>query len=465
MTDGARRRGLSLRARLTALAALLLAVALVAGAFLLSWVVSQGRLAALDDVARDRALLVARLAESDQVPDVLPVAEPGEVAQLLGPGGEVLASSGSASRTLPIVPADELAALRAEAVTTGEPLVRTTDRSAYDSSARVAVVPAVRPGEAAGDGAARHGEVTAVASMPLREVEGVVRALRLSLALVVPLLTFVAAGVIWLVLGRALAPVEELRRGADAIARSGGPGSLPVPRADDELGALARTLNAMLDSLRAAEARQRSFVADAAHELRSPVAGLRASVEVARLHPDAYPTGELAAELTDEVLRLGALVDDLLVLARLGALPVVHEEIDLGDLAREVVRASGAGAGGGLDVEVRGAGRARGELAAVGRVLRNLVDNAARHAATRVEVTVGDGALGVDDDGPGIDPQDRERVFERFTRLDEARERDAGGTGLGLAIARETARQHGGDVTLTTSALGGLRAEVHLPRS
>ncbi|WP_253181933.1 HAMP domain-containing protein [Cellulosimicrobium cellulans] len=268
----------SLRARLTALASLVLAAALVVGALALSAVVSGGRVAALDDIARERALLVARLAASDQVPDVLPVSEPGEVVQLLGPAGEVLASSATASRTLPVLPVDELATLRAEAVAADGVRVAGTERGAYDAAARVAVAPV-----------AGTGGTTAVATVPLREVEGVVRALRVSLAVVVPLLTLVAAGVIWSVLGRALSPVEDLRRGAEAVARSGGPGVLPVPRTDDELGALARTLNAMLDSLQAAAARQRSFVADAAHELRSPVAALRASIEVARLHPAAYP--------------------------------------------------------------------------------------------------------------------------------------------------------------------------------
>lgn len=452
----------SLRARLTALASVVVAAALAVGALALSSVVSGGRVAALDDIARDRALLVARLATSDQVPDVLPVSEPGEVVQLLGPAGDVLASSASASRTLPVLPADEVSALRAEAVAADDVRVVGTDRSAYDAAARVAVAPA-----AGTDGA------TAVASMPLQEVEGVVRALRVSLAVVVPLLTLVAAAVVWTVLGRALSPVEELRRGADAIARSGGPGALPVPRADDELGALARTLNAMLDSLQAAAARQRSFVADAAHELRSPVAALRASIEVARLHPAAYPGNELAVELEDEVRRLQALVDDLLVLARLGALQLVDQDVDLGALAREVVAVSEERQQPGeqgrppvvVTVVVDGTATARGDRSALARILRNLVDNALRHAASSVRVTAGPGSLVVEDDGPGIDVADRERVFERFTRLDEARERDAGGTGLGLAIARETAREHGDDVVLSASPLGGLRAEVRLTRA
>ena len=135
---------------------------------------------------------------------------------------------------------------------------------------------------------------------------------------------------------------------------------------------------------------------------------------------------------------------------------MAHEELDLGAVARDVVRPT-------EPVTVTGAGHARGDAAAVGRVLRNLVDNAVRHAGSRVEVVVADGSVRVDDDGAGLDPGDRERVFERFVRLDEARQRDEGGSGLGLAIAREIAREQGGDVVLGAADRGGLRAELRLP--
>jgi signal transduction histidine kinase len=381
---------------------------------------------------------VSALAADDRLPETLPVAEPGEIVQLIDAAGAVLATSPNASRTLPVLPLDVLAGLSG---------VSTTDRSAYDDAARVAVQSTTFQGEPA----------TVVATVPLTEVQGVLDALRVALAVVVPLLTVALGLVVWLILGRALRPVEELRRGAALVASSGGPGSLPVPARDDELGALARTLNSMLDRLEAGAARQRTFVADAAHELRSPLAALRTTIEVARAHPQSYRTDELAAELEGEVLRMQALVDDLLLLARVGSTPTVSDELDLGAVARDVVRPT-------EPVTVTGDGRARGDAAAVGRVLRNLVDNAVRHAGSRVAVVVADGSVRVDDDGAGLDPADRERVFERFVRLDEARQRDEGGSGLGLAIAREIAREQGGDVVLGTADLGGLRAELRLPR-
>ncbi|QTE27921.1 sensor histidine kinase [Pengzhenrongella sicca] len=444
--------GWSLRLRLTVLTAGLLCVALAVGAIALTAVLSRSRLAALDDGLRERVATVAGLVADDRVPVTLPVAEPGEIVQLLDGDGLVVASSTTASRTLPVLPAPEVAALRREAG--GEPLVRTTRASAYDPSARVAVLATTH------DGA----PVTVVASVPLGQVQGLLRALAISLGAVVPILTAGLAVAIWVVLGRALDPVEQLRRAAAQVARAGGPGSLPVPPARDEVGALARTLNEMLDRLEVGAARQRAFVADAAHELRSPLAALRASIEVAQAHPDAYRPAELARDLEDEVLRMQGLVDDLLVLARVGSTPVVRTAVDLAPLVRAAVDvAQQASARADVQVERGGDGGAFGDEAAIGRVVRNLLDNAVRHAAGRVRVTVAPGTVTVEDDGPGVADADRERVFERFVRLEDAREREAGGTGLGLAIAREIAREHDGDVLLAASELGGLRATLRLP--
>ncbi|MCC2593606.1 HAMP domain-containing protein [Tessaracoccus sp. OS52] len=437
---GRRWGGLSLRLRLTVVTAGLLAVGLALGAVALSAVVSASRVAALDEVARARAETVARLAAEDRLPEPLPVTEPGEIVQVLDAAGLVVASSASASRTLPLLTPAELGRLGAGRATLG---------TAYDERARVVAMDATWRGD----------PVRVVVALPLRDVEGVLSALRLSLVGVVPTLTLALAVVIWLALGRALRPVEQLRRAAERVAREGGPGALPVPSADDELGALARTLNEMLDRLERAAARQRAFVEDAAHELRSPISSLRATVEVARTHPDAWAGDELAADLEPEVLRMQALVDDLLLLARVGAAPAQRGEHDLRDLVEQVVGTVRAE----VAFEVAGEGRGWVDAPAFQRVVRNLVENAARHARTLVRVRVADGSVAVDDDGAGIAPQDRQRVFERFVRLDEARERGAGGSGLGLAIAREIAREHGGDVVLERSDLGGLRARVSVP--
>lgn len=446
------RRSWSLRARLTAVTAGLLLAALAVGAALLTGFLARGRLAVLDEVVLARVVVVAELAGQERLPETLPVTQPGEIVQVLDGAGRVLASSATASRTLPVLPAETVAEWLAG--TGAGPLVRTA-RTAYDDEARVAVV-------AATSGAA---SVSVVASVPLGDVRGVLRALGIALAALVPALTALLAVAIWVALGRALRPVERLRQAAAQVARVGGPGALPVPSGDDELAALARTLNEMLDRLEDAAARQRAFVADAAHELRSPLAAARASLEVARAHPAAYPGPELAADLESEVVRMQALVDDLLLLARVGSAPPAAVDLDLVAVAREGVSTSRARAEflEAPSVEVIGSGRGRGDAAALARVARNLVDNARRHARSRVVVAVADGSITVDDDGSGIVPADRERVFERFVRLDEAREREAGGSGLGLAIAREIARDQGGDVDLGDAPAGGLRAVLRVP--
>lgn len=429
------RRRPSLRLRLTLLTSGLLCVALAVGAVVLTGVLQRSRVAALDDVLRDRVATVAELSTADRLPGTLPVSEPGEIAQLLDSEGLVAATSPNASRTLPLLPL-------AFVEDAGEQWVGTTTQSGYDDEVRAAVRGTTFQGAPA----------YAVATLPLGEVQGLVDALSLSLAVVVPVLTLLLGVTIWVVLGRALRPVDEMRRAAADVVRRGGSGSLPVPE-QEELGALALTLNDLLDRLQSSAARQRTFVADAAHELRSPIAALRASLEVAAAHPEAYATPELVADLGREVLRMQGLVDDLLLLARVGSTPARVQDVDLAAVVAEVADRA----------QVTGAGRARGDAGAIGRVVRNLVENAVRHAATAVRVTVADGAVTVDDDGAGIAPEDRARVFERFVRLDDAREREAGGSGLGLAIAREVAREQGGDVELADSPLGGLRAVLRLP--
>ncbi|MBU4213851.1 MAG: HAMP domain-containing histidine kinase [Actinobacteria bacterium] len=443
--------GRRLRTRLTVVTTGLLALALVGGAVTLTWVLSASRVAALDQVVRDRVGVVADLVVAGRVPAALPVAEPGEMVQVLDDAGQVLATSPNASRTLPLLSHDQVTGLVEAA--DGATVVRTSTDGSYDREVRVAVraVPST------------DGSVVVVATMPLAEVQGLLRALRVALVMVVPACTALFGLAVWLALGRALAPVEQLRAAAAQVVDVGGPGELPVPAHDGELAALARTLNEMLDRLQVASARQRSFVADAAHELRSPLASIRAGVEVAQAHPDSFEAGELAAELGPQVLRMQRLVDDLLLLARVGASPREVTVIDLASLVREVAEALPVVPGG--QVTVDGDGSALGDREAVGRVLRNLLDNAARHAASSVRVHVADGVLDVDDDGAGIAAEDRERVFERFVRLDEARERDAGGSGLGLAIARELARESGGDVRLGEAPGGGLRAGLTLPRA
>ncbi|MFD1932691.1 MULTISPECIES: ATP-binding protein [Nonomuraea] len=276
-------------------------------------------------------------------------------------------------------------------------------------------------------------------------LEGAEQALRTLNGLLlpgVPLLLAVVAGMTWFSVGRALAPVAAIRaKVADITARDLHQ-RVPVPESGDEIAGLATTVNGTLDRLETAVERHKQFVADAAHELRSPIATLRARLELAE------PT-DLSTEALADVDRLQRLAGDLLLLARLDAgEPLKAEEIDLGQVVAEESLRPGAAVCLDIspDVVINGS---RGHLS---RLVTNLVDNAVRHAATTVEVRVretdGEAVLEVLDDGPGIPPEHREAVFDRFTRLDEARARDGGGVGLGLPIARDIATLHGGTLAV-----------------
>lgn len=285
------------------------------------------------------------------------------------------------------------------------------------------------------------------------------------MAIGVPLLLLLLAVLVWLVVGRALAPVEAIRLEVDEIGAEGLHRRVPVPTTDDEVARLAGTMNSMLDRLEAGAARQRQFVSDASHELRSPLASIRAQVEVALAHGEPDGWASVGAGVLAEGSRMEALVDDLLALARLdeGAGPR-RERFDLGDLIAEeaaLVRDAVVDVSGVRPVILEA------DPAAIRRVLRNLLANASRHARRQVTVRAAeqDGTVTilVDDDGDGLDPADRERVFERFTRLQAARSRDAGGAGLGLAVVRGIVESHGGVVRVDASPQGGARFAVDLP--
>jgi signal transduction histidine kinase len=245
---------------------------------------------------------------------------------------------------------------------------------------------------------------------------------------------------------------------------------VPAPPGDDEIARLAATMNRMLGRLEDAQARQRRFVSDASHELRSPIASIRQHAELARAgSADADPL-ELADVVLEEDLRLQRIVEDLLLLARIdeGTAKLRADPVDLDDVVLEEAARLRASTGLAVDAAGVSGGRVRGDRDRLGRLVRNLTENAARAARTAVVLSLREEdaavVLAVEDDGPGIAPADRERVFDRFVRLDEARDRDAGGSGLGLAIVREVAGLHGGTVAALDGALGGARLEVRLPR-
>ena len=289
------------------------------------------------------------------------------------------------------------------------------------------------------------------------------------LALAVPVVVLLVAATTWVVVGRALRPVERMRREVDAVSATRLDTRLAEPGSADEIGRLAATLNGMLDRLDASQSAQRRFISDASHELRSPLASLRQFAEVAKAYPDRVSAAELAAAILDEGARLERLVDGMLTLARADerGLPAGRRPVDLDDIVLAEVRRLRASTGLRVDASAVGAARIDGDSALIAGLVRNLVDNAARHARTAISVELAEAEGGVlfavDDDGDGIAESERERVFDRFVRLDEARARESGGSGLGLSIVREIASAHGGAVTAGRGTLGGARFEVRLP--
>jgi signal transduction histidine kinase len=291
------------------------------------------------------------------------------------------------------------------------------------------------------------------------------------LLLAVPVVLILAAGAVWLIVGRSLRPVERIRRAVTEITSADLSHRVPEPGTADEIGHLAHTMNDMLDRLDAASRRQRRFVADASHELRTPITAFRTTLEVGLAYPDKAPWPVIAERATQQATRLEELIEQLLLLAGADERQSAtrQDAIDLTTLLRDTVsRLPEPRVPVELHAEANLA--VTGDTGQLERLLRNIIDNALRYAKDRVEVTAAaHGALAqvhVDDDGRGIPPADRNRVFDRFVRLDASRERvNGGGTaGLGLAIAREIAHAHLGEITLVERPGGGTRAVVTLPR-
>jgi signal transduction histidine kinase len=310
-----------------------------------------------------------------------------------------------------------------------------------------------------------QGTVVVVTSLAQydRGIDSVMRLLEIGL----PILLAVVGFICWWIVGRALRRIEALRREVADVAVKPGEHRVAEPNTDDEVGRLARTLNSMLDRLEAASSRERRFVADASHELRSPIANIRTAVEVALHRPQTANWPDVAAEVLSQDGRMGHLVDDLLLLARSdeGQLNPVSGASDVLDVAESV--AADLPRKDGISVTVSGASSPVAVPEPyVERIVTNLVENATRFARTRVSVVVQpEGSrvvMTVRDDGPGIPAESRARVFERFVRLDEARDRKHGGFGLGLAITGDLCRVYGGTIRVDDAEPGAVFS-VSLP--
>jgi signal transduction histidine kinase len=379
------------------------------------------------------------------------------VTQLVGPDGEVLAASANiAGHPAPVV--DDPAG-RDDHFRTVEGLAD------LDSDYRVLsrLVPV--------DGITGLAWVVVHVGTDVDEIHDGAEVLTDLLVWAIPIVTLLLAMVVWWLTGRVLQPVEDIRARVASMGGADLHRRVPEPRTDDEIARLARTMNGMLERLEAFRDRQQRFVADASHELRTPLTRIRSELEVDLAHPERADPVATNERLLDEALGMQGLLDDLLHLAQAdaGAARTRFEPVDVDDIVlREARRLRDRGRVR-VDVHEVSAGQAPGDPGQLGRLVRNLADNAERHAASTVRFSLAEEGdhllLVVADDGDGIPPTDRRRVFERFTRLDDARSRDAGGAGLGLAIVAEIVTRHGGTVAAVDPPAGGTgaRLEVRIP--
>ena len=312
------------------------------------------------------------------------------------------------------------------------------------------------------------GPVTIAVGTTLADMEQTTRVATWTLTITGLALTMLAGAATWVVVRRALRPVDSMRAEVADITVSGLDRRVSQPTTDDEIRLLADTLNDMLVRLESGTRAQRDFVSAASHELRTPIAVIRNVLEVAQ-STDAPNWREIADSVLEEDIRMERLVDDLLLIARTDAGVSRSEHwtaVDLDDIVFEEARRVPSPIQ--IDVSRVSAGQVNGDVEQLRRVVRNLFDNALRHATQAIEVDLssvgGRVSVAVDDDGPGVAPEDRTRIFERFVRLDESRTRSDGGTGLGLAIVTELVDSLGGDVHVESSErLGGARFVFTLP--
>lgn len=432
-----------IRARITSLSAVAVLVVLVAAAVALVTAQRTILTDSVDEVLDRHASTLEQFVRTDMIPPVIPgQGDDDSFAAIVERSGRhVSETAGFPAGVSRAVPSDGIR--------------RTTvDGLADSASFRMRTSTA--------------GGFAIVVGTPMDDVDESVTTLTRGLAITVPLVSAVLALIVWLTVGGVLGPVERIRRRVETIGDANLDERVPDPETGDEISRLAKTMNDMLGRLETSAARQRGFIGDASHELRSPVARLRARLEVDVAYPDGADVRETHRIVLDELDGLQSLVDDLLLLAqtergRLGG----RDLVDLDDIVLSEASALKLSIGDRLDVSQVTAAQVIGHPGRLARLVRNLLDNAVAHGEGRIRVGLSDedgrAVFVVADDGRGIQPSEHERVFERFARLDESRSRGTGGAGLGLSIALQIARAHGGDIRVESDGVRGTTFVVTLP--
>jgi len=442
----------TIRARATLGAVVVVAVVLIAAAVLQIRVIEQHLIDAAEDSAAVQAAQVAQVAQAGDLPSTIALAdEDTRFVQVVGEDGTPIASSDNVETRQRVV------SLRPDPpnIDDDEPVgdheydfvAATYSDLPVDESGRWRVVATGVTTEA--------GRLTVYVGSTLADVDSTLATVRRSLLIGVPLLLLLIGLVTLAVVRRALRPVDVMRVELDEITTHDLDRRVIEPTSDDEIARLAHAMNELLDRLEASVSAERRFIGDASHELRSPLAALRAQLEVALAHPERTDWLEPVRQSFASAERVENLTSDLLMLAQVDAAQpgLPDRSLDLGELVADELEHRPKLDSVQLRTRLEPDVVVHGHDNQLARLVRNLLDNAERHATSLVTISVSrtgaSAVLEVTDDGPGIPVADRDRVFERFTRLDGARTRDAGGTGLGLAIVHEVARAHGGTVEIT----------------
>jgi signal transduction histidine kinase len=447
---GLRRRRSTLRTRVTVVASLAITAAVVLGVLVMYLLQMQSVRGTIDGQLRTYATQIVQSAPSGAWPQPLAASslDANAEAQVLSSDGAVLA----ATRTLTGLPAVYALPARSTA-----PVRQKAADGVIPTEVRVVAVRTTVDGH----------PVTVITGTSTGLLSQVNSEFLRHLLFGLPIILIVAAGAVWLVVGRALRPVEKIRHAVTDITSADLSQRVPEPGTSDEIGNLAHTMNDMLGRLDEAATKQRRFVADASHELRSPLSAIRTTLEVGLAHPDMAPWPTIAERAAQQSARLEDLIQQLLLLAKADEhqLAVAQQPVDVGALLRDVVATTPAH-DLDIDVDVTNGLSTVGNREHLQRLLRNVIDNAVRYARSRVLITAtttsDEVRVEIDDDGPGIPTADQERVFDRFVRLDHSRERGSGTAGLGLAIAREIALAHGGRILIDASSTGGTRMIINL---
>ncbi|SHE72842.1 Signal transduction histidine kinase [Ferrithrix thermotolerans DSM 19514] len=469
---GAKKRW-SVRARTTLVASLVVSSALLLGSIIMVELLRSELTANVIETAKNESVNIVSLVQGGELPNPIPIPRGDLAAQVIAPDGKVIAFTQNLEGERPQYQFPQMKGTSQTVVRQSNNAIAQVgdhDHNYILVANRVDVAVPVETQAAKTyevfqskkqsknvifSGSTAPGNYYVYVWASLQSVDQSVRTLLLILLAGFPLLITVVVVATWLTSKKAFEAVERIRVDVDEISETNLSRRVYEPSQGDEISRLAHTMNQMLERLEISTEERKRFVADASHELKSPLSALRASLEIAIRHPDEVDWVATARTGIAESQRMQHIIEDLLLLAKAdaGQLLGTFQSVDIDELAVEECQRLRALTDVRFDLSDMSAGRIQGDSERIRSVVRNLLENAVRHASSQVWVSLkavdSHVVFQVADDGKGVREQDREKIFDRFTRLDESRSRDRGGSGLGLAIVKSIVIAHGGTISVS----------------